>query len=92
MSKNEKRGRLVREKIGQILDMPLDMIKDYSRITMIGNETILVENYKGIMEYEDDLIRLSNNISIFGNKLFIEEITDDEIVITGKVKSVEFEN
>lgn len=92
MAKKEKRGKVVREKMGQILDMPLDMIKDYSRMTVIGNESILIENYKGIMEYEDEVIRLSNNISILGNKLFIEEITDDEILITGEVKGIEFES
>lgn len=91
MPKKEKRSKAVREKIGQILDMPLDMIKGYSRMTVIGNESILIENYKGIMEYEDDIIRLSNNICVLGNKLFIEEITDDEILITGDIRSIEFE-
>ena len=90
--KTEKRGKAVREKMGQILDMPLDMIKNYSRMTIIGNESILVENYKGIIEYEDNIIRLSNNISIFGMKLFIEEITDDEILITGDIKNIKFES
>lgn len=90
MAKKEKRGKIIREKMGEILDMPLDMIKDYSRMTVIGNESILIENYKGIMEYEDEVIRLSNNISIFGRKLYIEEITDDEILITGELKSIEF--
>ena len=90
--KTEKRGKAVREKMGQILDMPLDMIKNYSRMTIIGNESILVENYKGIIEYEDNVIRLSNNISIFGMKLFIEEITDDEILITGDIKNIKFES
>jgi len=91
MPKREKRGKVIREKMGQILDMPLDLIKDYSRMTVIGNESVLIENYKGIMEYEDDNIRLSNCIHIFGNGLLIEEITDNEIVITGNIKKIEFE-
>ena len=92
MPNKEKRGKVVREKMGHILDMPLDMIKDYSRITVIGNESVLIENYKGIIEYEEDIIRLSNSISIFGFNLFIEEITDDEILITGNIRNIEFEN
>ena len=91
IKRNEKRGKVVREKMGQILDMPLDMIKDYSRMTVIGNESVLIENYIGIIEYEDDVIRLSNNISILGMKLLIEEITDDEILITGNIKEIKFE-
>lgn len=91
MPKKQKRGKFVKEKMCEILDMPLDMIKDYSRMTIIGNESILIENYKGIVEYEEEVIRLSNKICIIGEKLSIEEITDDEIIITGKIKSVEFE-
>ena len=90
MPKKEKRGKIVREKMGQILDMPLDMIKDYSRMTVLGNESVLIENYKGIVEYDEELIRLNNNICLYGSKLSIEEITDDEILVTGKIKSIEF--
>lgn len=92
MPKKEKRSKAVREKMGQILDMPLDMIKNCSRMTIIGNENVLIENYKGIIEYEDEIIRLSNSICILGLNLFIEEITDDEIMITGNIKTIEFEN
>ena len=74
-----------------ILDMPLDMINGCSRMTVIGNESILLENYKGIVEYEENIIRLSNNINVFGDRLNIEEITDDDILITGKIKNIEFE-
>ena len=71
MAKKEKRGKVAREKMGQILDMPLDMIKDCSRMTVIGRESVLIENYKGIIEYEENIIRLNNNISIFRYYPFI---------------------
>lgn len=91
MPKKEKRSKVIREKMGEILDMPLDMIKGYSRMTVLGNESVWIENYQGIMEYEEELIRLSNGIIIFGRNLLIEEITDEDMLITGKIKSVEFE-
>ncbi len=92
MRKKTRSEKTARERIGMILDMPLDMIKDCSRMTVIGNESILIENYKGIIEYEENLIRLSNNINVLGCDLNIEEITDDDILITGKVKTIEFED
>lgn len=92
MRKNNDNKRNAREKLELALDMPVDMIKGCSRMTIIGNESILVENYKGIIEYEENVIRLSNNINIFGGNLNIEEITDDDILITGIIKNVEFEN
>lgn len=81
----------MREKMGKMLELPLDMIKDYSRITVMGNESILIENYKGIIEYEEQMIHLSNGIMIVGKGLNIDEITDDEIIITGDILKIEFE-
>ena len=92
MTKKERKEKSAREKLGMILDMPVDMIKDCSRMTVIGNESILIENYKGIIEYEESLIRLSNNINVLGIDLNIEEITDDDILITGRIKTIEFED
>lgn len=92
MRKNKSSDKNVREKFGIILDMPLDIVKNCSRMTILGNENILIENYMGIIEYEENVIRLSNNINIFGGNLNIEEITDDDILITGKIKNVEFES
>lgn len=90
MSKKNNNKGCAREKFGQILDMPLDMIKGCSRMTVIGNDSILIENYKGIIEYEETMIRLNNDINVFGKTLKIEEITDDDILITGIIKTIEF--
>ena len=58
MRKKVRNERSAREKLGMILDMPLDMINGCSRMTVIGNESILLENYKGIVEYEENIIRI----------------------------------
>lgn len=91
MPKKKKEIPSTREKIGMILDMPIDMIKDCSRVTIIGTENVLVENYKGIVEYEENVIRLNNNINMYGSNLNIEEITDDDMLVSGKIKSIEFD-
>ena len=52
MRKKVRNERRAREKLGMILDMPLDIIKGCSRMTVIGNESVLLENYKGIISYE----------------------------------------
>ena len=92
MTKKEKRRQMVREKLGAMLDLPIDMMKGCTRMTVMGNEYVLIENYQGIMEYEEDVIRLSNHICLIGCNLLIEEITDEDILITGKIKSIEFES
>lgn len=80
----------VRESFEKALEIPIELLKNIPRATIIGNECVLVENYKAIVEYEKNLIRLSNNICIFGEGLNIAEITSDEMIINGKIKSIEF--
>lgn len=89
MGESEKR---IKEKFLDMMELPKELLKDASRITLLGNEDILIENYKGIIEYEENIIRLNNGINIFGTNLNVEEITDVDIFITGKINNVEFEN
>lgn len=90
--RKDKNNKPVRESFGEALDLPLDMIKNISRITIIGNEKMLIENYKGIMEYEENILRFNNNINVFGEELKVIEITNDDVLIVGKFKNIEFEN
>lgn len=80
----------VRESFETALELPIELLKNIPRATVIGNECVLVENYKAIVEYEKNLIRLSNNVSVLGENLNVAEITSDEIIINGKIKSIEF--
>ncbi len=86
---SEKR---IKEKFMDMMELPKELLKDVYRITLLGNEDVLVENYKGIIEYEENIIRLNNGVNIFGNNLNVEEITNEDIFITGKISNVEFEN
>ena len=81
MCEKKKESKDFKERVGTALEMPLDMINGCSRITIIGNRLMYLENYKGIIEYEENVIRLSNDINVFGTKLNIEEINDDDIRI-----------
>ena len=87
----EKKER-IRDKFMKAMELPKGLIVDVPRMTMIGNENFYIENYKGIIEYSDNIIRLNNGIGVYGNKLNIEEITEDEMFITGNIFSIEFMN
>lgn len=88
---NKKNPGEIKEKFSKAMELPKELLMNISRMTIIGNEDIYIENYKGIVEYEENVIRLSNNITIYGSKLNIEEITENEIMITGNVLNIEFE-
>ena len=54
---------------------------------------ICIENYRGILEYTDLLIRVqtkSGQIRLSGKNLQIEYYTNDEMKITGRIVQLEF--
>lgn len=64
------------------------------KITMIGFEEMLIENYKGILEYEEFFIRICTyigNINVNGFELKLNQMTEDDILITGKIENIDFE-
>ena len=82
----------MRQRFTDMMELPKELLLDISRITVLGNEDVFIENYKGITEYEENIIRLNNKITIWGEELNIEEITDTEIMVSGKISNIEFEN
>ena len=87
MEKGELKGKILKA-----LEMPAELLNNCPRMTSVGNESVLIENYKAIIEYDKNVIRISNNISIFGENLNVAEITTDGILISGKIKAIEFES
>lgn len=89
MPKEEKKK--IRQKIQAAMEIPKELLKNYSRVTIIGGEDVWIENYKSILEYSEEFIRLSNDISIYGQNLNVAEISAEDILIIGKIKTIEFE-
>lgn len=87
----KKEERKVKEKFLDFMDMPAELLNDTYRITMVGNQSILIEKYKSILEYDENIIRTSSGVTIQGTSLSIEEIGDNEIFVTGKLLTIEFE-
>lgn len=89
MGKKEKRG----ERIAQALDLPLDVICDIPRVELMGKSRISIENFRGILDYNENCIKVNTTegiIKIDGDSLFIESITDEGIFIKGTILRFEF--
>lgn len=83
-----------KRKLNQILDMPRELDNKEAKITIISFDQILIENYKGILEYEEFFIKVDTEIGVVninGYKLTLEQITEDDIEIKGIIKSLELE-
>lgn len=83
---------IIKSLIGKF-DVPEDVLFDIPRITLYDNTELRIENYKAILEYEENGIKLACKekcILITGSKLDITIITDDEISVKGNIKCIEF--
>lgn len=86
--KQEKNGKA---KFLEWMDMPTELLQNTFRLTMVGNQSLLVEKYQSILEYDENNIRFSCGLTLQGTELTIEEINDHEIFITGRLMNMEME-
>lgn len=78
----------------EILEIPKEVYSNIPNFIITGFEEMIVENYKGILEYEENLVRVSTCIGIIninGVNLKLEKMTEDNIKITGKIESLDIE-
>ena len=81
-------------KIEKILEIPQEVYSDVPKITIIGFNEMLIENFRAILEYEEFYIRISTYIGIIninGYNLKLENMTNDDIKIKGKIEGFEIE-
>lgn len=89
------RKKVAQNKINNLLEIPQEVSNNIPKVTITGFEQILIENYKTILEYQDFYIRLSTEIGILninGFGLDLKEMTSDDLLITGKIDSIDFES
>lgn len=74
-------------------NMPKDVMLGVPIVTLTGQLEVNVENYRGIIEYTDILVRIKSKngqIKIMGKNLRIAYYTNDEMKITGRIEKVEY--
>ncbi len=77
-----------------MLNLPKEIYSNTPKISILGFDEMVIENYKGILEYEEFFVRISTYIGIVninGYNLKLENMTDDDIKVTGKIESFELE-
>lgn len=81
-------------KFDKLFDIPEELSTDIPKITILDFNRMLIENYKCILEYQDFFIRIKMStglININGFKLIMNEMTKDDLIITGTIESVDYE-
>lgn len=89
----ESESEKIKEKLAAAASMPKDVVLGAAVVTVIGDGEVCIENYRGIIEYTDVLIRVqtkSCQIKLQGKHLQIEYYTNDEMKIRGRILSLEY--
>lgn len=90
----KKKNSRFSSKIDEFLEVPREISSIDPKITIIGFDEMLIENYKGILEYEEFYIKINTsigNININGFNLNLEQVTEDDIAVKGKIESIDIE-
>ena len=89
--KERASGIKLKEKAVKVLEFPEELV--LPRVVFGGNQTVTVENYRAVIEYERESIRISTAgflLRLQGKNFEIELISDDGLVIRGTVTKAEF--
>ena len=81
-------------KINEFLEMPEEITTNKPKITLLGFEELVIENYKNILEYEEIFIKINTHIgaiNINGFNLKLIQMNKEDIMIKGKIDSIDFE-
>lgn len=84
----------MKKKIDKLLELPQEVYSNVPKIIITGFDEMIIENFKGILEYEEFFVRINTYIGIIninGYNLNLENMTDDDIKITGKIESFDLE-
>jgi len=95
MSKARRAAGLLKRRFTELSDLPRELIGSSSRMVLMGNSEFMIENYDGILEYEETGIKLSTKtgiISVGGNRLTIDELDDENLMVRGKIESITIES
>ena len=83
-----------KRRLDKILEMPEEIYSSTPKLTITGFNEMILENYKGILEYEEFFASISTHIGIVninGFNINLEKMTNDDIKITGKIESIDLE-
>ena len=84
----------IREAVADSFGLPKDVMMNMPKLSIGGNREVYIENYKGILEYEEFYIKINTaigNINVNGFNLNLEQVTEDDIAVKGKIESIDIE-
>ena len=81
-------------KIAEWSEVPKDVALGMPILTVTGHTELRMENYRAIAEYTDSCVKLRTQdalILIGGRSLQVEYYTEDEMKVSGYIRTVEYQ-
>lgn len=82
-----------RKNMTEALELPKEILLNLPLISFIGQEEVTIENYKGILEYSEETVRIGTAAGILrltGQGLCLKQLSAECMVVTGRVEKMEF--
>lgn len=74
-------------------EIPAEVRLDVPYITLAGDRTLTAENYRGIISYESDSVKINTSCAVLlvtGEELSLSSISEELISVSGRIRKVEF--
>lgn len=85
---------MIGKKIADCLELPAEAVSDVPLITVRGRDTVIVENYKRILGFSEEELRIMTGngaLCIKGDKLRLAFLKKDSVCIKGSLDTFFYE-
>ncbi len=83
----------MKSKVGEALKISEEIILNVPLIHLIGKSEMEIENYKGIVLYSENKIKINTHIGIIcinGSNLVLSRVLAEKITITGLIIDINY--
>ena len=91
---NQMEPRERRQSFAEGLELPKDVSCGVVIVTVTGRRSLVLENYKGIVSYDDDCIVIQTRdcrVTVCGCRLKVDYYTNEEMKIVGFIHQLSYE-
>lgn len=82
-----------KEKVADVLEIPQFAVGGI-HLEMYGDKEAIIEGCKGVLEYDEDIIKLNMgkmSLKMLGDGLVIKSLGESTAVISGKIMCIQYE-
>lgn len=86
-------SKRLKQQMAEYLEIPGDIILDLPKVVLLGNLQLVVENHRGILKYNPEIIHINlseGELIIRGKDLQLRNVLPEEICVQGQIKNIAF--